>query len=156
MPTLSQQNEWITFDNRTVHVDDVVRLLNYLQDEGIIGDETFVEYHDALADHFHRGILPGFSRFFVPSIAHGHGRHLYFLPALATLYRMYIDDGAIIADLRLEFEAEADSDTDETSSMTYSDVTDPTDVINQCLLDAITIEFNGDEGNEMEFDNNTV
>ena len=155
MPTriISQENEFITFGERTVHVDNVVRLLDFLMDSTDFNQDDYDMYYAALDNHFHRGILPGFNRFRLPG-----GRWMYFLPALTVLWDNYIDPPAQIEGLRLEWAEEELSDTDSLTDDELEDLVgeliDPDNVIDQMLLDAVELEYRGDSAMDGQDDGN--
>jgi len=145
MPTriVSQENEFIQFGHRSVHVDNVVRLLDFLVDSTDFSEADYDLYHEALFNHFHHGIMPGFDRFPLPG-----GRQMYFLPALTVLFDNYIDPPAQIEGLRVEWMEEELSDTDSLTDDELEDLVgeliDPDNVIDQMLLDAVALEYRGD------------
>lgn len=151
MPSLtqrvSQENEFLSFGGRTVHVDNIVRLLDFLVDGGAFTLEQSDLYWNALSDHFHYGVLPGMRRFPTPG-----GPDLYFLPALTVLFDNYIDPPAQIETIRLEWGEEVLSDTDSLTNSVVSDLLgedlDPDNVIDQMLLDAVELEYRGDDGRD--------
>ena len=146
MPTLvhSQQNEYLQFGDRNVHVDNIVRLIEFLVDGNVLTTEQGELYWNALFDHFHHGILPGLTRFPMPAPA----PPLYFLPALTVLFDNYTDPPETYAAMRIEW---SDGDDTTLSSLDGEDLLDPADpdcVIDQLLLDAVELEFERIGGEE--------
>lgn len=154
MPTRieSQQNEWLTFGDRTVHVDNVVRLLEFLLDGNVFTDEMANQYWYALHDHFHYGILPGDQRFPLPAPA----PPLYFLPALTVLFDNYTDPPETYRAMQVEW---SDGDDTTLSTLDGEDLLappDPDNVIDQFLLDAVEHELNARMEQDEENDAHTI
>ena len=150
MPTrvTSQQNEMLSFGGRTVHVDNIVRLIEFLRDGNVFTEDMADTYWNALHDHFHFGILPGDQRFPMPAPA----PDMYFLPALTFLFDNYTDPPETYEAMRIEF---SEDDTTQLSSLDGEDLFDPDDVIDQCLLDAVELEFD-DIYNDIQRDARTI
>lgn len=146
-PTLrtSQVNEFLNFGDRNVHVDNIVRLLDFLVDGGSFTPQQADLYWNALYEHYHHGVLPGMERFPLPGI----DRELYFLPALTVLFDNYIDPPTQLESIRIEWSEEVLSDTDSLTDSELSDlvgdIIDPDSVIDECLLAVINGEL-GDVG----------
>lgn len=152
--SLCQMNRFLSFDGRVVNIDDVMRLMHWLEVEGYISVQDFWDYHMALADHYHRGILPGDQRFFVPAIVGNSGTIEYFIPALTDIYRTFVDvegawgriDALWLEEPILELvtvDDNGDMETTGMSSMTLSDddVLDPDSVIDEALLAACEFAY---------------
>lgn len=140
VPRMDNPNEFLSFGDRQVHVDNIVRLLDFLVDGSRLTIEEADLYYNALMDHYHRGILPGFARFPLPG-----GRQMYFLPALTVLFDNYIDPPAQIIALRDEWMEEdlTVSTTDDDLTLDGEDIEEdrpvsPAGVIDEALMSVIS------------------
>lgn len=151
---VSQMNQMLSFDGRVVNIDDVMRLLHWLEFEGFINTQDFWDYHLALADHYHRGILPGEQRFFSPDIVGNCGTLEFLLVALGDIYRTFVDvegswariDALWMEEPVLELITvgdDGDMETTGMSSVTLSDadLLDPDSVIDEALQAACEFAY---------------
>ena len=109
-------NTSLQFGNRDVACTDILLMLDFLVDGGAFTMEEANQYCFAVRDHYHHGILPGFTRFPLPG-----GRDMYFLPALTTIWDFYIEPASHLMQIRDDWRV---NPTEENIGYALSDASD--------------------------------